>query len=59
MVPSPSIVSLMTSPIPESHRKKSERVLVFSDLGISRAATAVMAYLIKQKQWSLKVRIVL
>lgn len=44
--------------IPESRRKKSERVLVFSELGISRAATAAIAYLIKGKQWSLKVRIV-
>jgi len=42
----------------ESRRKKSERVLVFSELGISRAATAAIAYLIKGKQWSLKVRIV-
>jgi serine/threonine/tyrosine-interacting-like protein 1 len=38
----------------EDHRKKSERVLVFSELGISRAATAVMAYLIHRNKCSFK-----
>ena len=41
----------------EDHRKKSERVLVFSELGISRAATAVMAYLIHRNKCSFKVRL--
>ena len=39
----------------EAHRKKSERVLVFSEHGRSRAGTAVMAYLIKKNKWTLKV----
>ena len=39
----------------ETHRKKSERVLVYSELGISRAATAVMAYLIKRNNCTLEV----
>ena len=39
----------------EEHRKKSERVLVFSELGISRAATAVTAYLIHRNKCSFKV----
>ena len=39
----------------ESHRKKSERVLVFSEYGRSRAVTIVMAYLIKKNKWTLQV----
>ena len=39
----------------EARRKKSERVLVFSELGISRAATAVIAYLIQRNKCSLQV----
>ena len=39
----------------ESHRQKSERVLVFSELGISGAAAAVVAYLIRKNHWTLKV----
>ena len=39
----------------ESHRKKSERVLVFSELGVSSAAVVTIAYLMKKNLWSLKV----
>ncbi len=40
---------------PETQRKKSDRVLVFSELGISRGATVIIAYLMKRQKWSLKV----
>lgn len=56
----PSLFSRATIPAmvcvgAEEHRKKSERVLVFSELGISRAATAVIAYLIHRNKCSFKV----
>ncbi|XP_064392267.1 serine/threonine/tyrosine-interacting-like protein 1 isoform X2 [Halichondria panicea] len=38
----------------ETQRKKSDRVLVFSELGISRGATVIIAYLMKRQKWSLK-----
>lgn len=47
-------ISHKTLFISDARRKKSERVLVFSEHGRSRAVTAVMAYLIKNK-WTLKV----
>ena len=43
------------SHITESNRKKSERILVFSELGISRAAAAIIAYLMKRNKCTLKV----
>ena len=39
----------------EAARQKSERVLVFSELGISRAPVACMAYLMKKNKWTLQV----
>eukprot|EP00731_Ephydatia_muelleri_P023673 Em0015g1256a len=39
----------------ESHRNKSERVLVFSEMGVSSAAVITIAYLMKKSHWSLKV----
>lgn len=41
--------------ISETCRQKSERILVFSEEGISRSPVAVIAYLIKYKDMSLKV----
>jgi len=38
----------------DSHLKQGEVVLVFSQLGISRSATIVMAYLMSEKDWSLE-----
>lgn len=37
-----------------SHLQQSEVVLVFSQLGISRSATIVMAYLMAENKWSLQ-----
>lgn len=37
-----------------SHLQQGEVVLVFSQLGISRSATIVMAYLMVEKDWSLE-----
>ncbi|XP_076452305.1 serine/threonine/tyrosine-interacting-like protein 1 [Babylonia areolata] len=37
----------------EEHRQKSQAVLVFDHLGISRCATIVIAYLMKHNQWPL------
>ncbi len=51
---SPSII-LYSYTYAETQRKNSDRVLVFSELGVSRAATAVTAYLMKRNKWSLKV----
>jgi len=34
--------------------KNKEVVLVFSELGISRSATIVMAYMMAEKKWSLQ-----
>jgi len=36
----------------DSHLQQKEVVLVFSNLGISRSATIVMAYLIAENKWS-------
>jgi len=36
------------------HLKQSAAVLVLSQLGISRSATIVMAYLMAENKWSLK-----
>ena len=41
--------------ITDNHKDEKKVVLVFSNLGISRSATVVIAYLMKVKQWSLKV----
>lgn len=41
--------------VKESCRKKSERVLVFGEKGISRSVVVVLAYLIKYKGMSLTV----
>lgn len=38
----------------ESHTKESRVVMVYSDLGISRSVTAVLAYLMYLYKWSLK-----
>ena len=43
---------------PETQRKKSDRVLVFSELGISRGATVIIAYLMKRQKWPLKVMLI-
>ncbi|XP_065893320.1 serine/threonine/tyrosine-interacting-like protein 1 [Dysidea avara] len=37
----------------EAARQKSERLLVFSELGISRAPVACIAYLMKKNKWTL------
>lgn len=39
----------------ELHRIKSEKVLVFSEMGVSSAAVVTIAYLMKKNHWSLKV----
>jgi len=39
----------------DSHLQQSEVVLVFSQLGISRSATVVTAYLMAENKWSLQV----
>lgn len=51
----PHTLHYYASDFVETHRKKSERVLVYCELGISQAATAVIAYLIKRNHCSLKV----
>ncbi|KAK3083863.1 hypothetical protein FSP39_004313 [Pinctada imbricata] len=38
----------------DTHKEKKEAVLVFSNLGISRSATVILAYLIHHNKWSLK-----
>lgn len=38
----------------EACRKRSEHILVFGEKGISRSASAVIAYLIKYKKWTVK-----
>ena len=42
--------------ISDGYRQKESIVLVFSQLGISRSATIVLAYLMHHFKWSLKVR---
>ena len=39
----------------DNHKSENKVVLVFSNLGISRSATVVIAYLMKSQNWSLKV----
>ena len=39
----------------EACRKRSEHILVFGEKDISRSASAVIAYLIKYKKWTVKV----
>ena len=39
----------------EERQKHSERVMVYSQCGISRSAAAVTAYLMYTKKWTLKV----
>ena len=46
---------LIIIPVTEAARQKSERVLVFSELGISRAPVACIAYLMKKNKWTLQV----
>nr|XP_022343310.1 serine/threonine/tyrosine-interacting-like protein 1 [Crassostrea virginica] len=38
----------------DTHKEKNQVVLVFSNLGISRSATIVLAYLIYKNKWSLQ-----
>jgi len=42
--------------LPDSHLKQKAAVLVFSQLGISRSATIIMAYLMAERKWSLQAR---
>ena len=41
--------------ISDSHKEKNHAVLVFSNLGISRSATVILAYLMHHNKFSLKV----
>ena len=41
----------------DEHKEKKHVVLVFSQLGISRSATVIIAYLMHHHKWTLQVRI--
>jgi len=41
--------------ITDTHYDKKEAVLVFSNLGISRSVTVILAYLMHHFKWTLKV----
>ena len=43
--------------VSDNHKKENKVVLVFSNLGISRSATIVIAYIMKTNKCSLKVSI--
>ena len=49
-----SVIQKLCILLTDSHLKQNEVVLVFSQLGISRSATIVMAYLIAENKWSLQ-----